>query len=430
MRKARSKYSKTDLRYWRNVVFKPVYYRNGGRNETDFWAVQITHAGQRVRWSLHTSNREAAAARARQIYQCIVANGWDEARNRFRPKQETVRNQTWTIGDYLEAAKRVCKAKPQSAEGYAKAVRRIVADVQKIGGGKAKFDHRSGGNLEWQRSVHAVRVETITPAKIESWKRDFVSRVKDSAVLRRRAATSANSFLRQARSLFSSTVRAEIRKELGIEPPESPFDGVGLVSEPSHKHFSTVNIEKLIRSACLELAEEDREAFKAFLLAVFTGLRRREIDLLEWSAFDGRRNILRIQPTAYFTGKTRESETELPLDTELTAVFADLRRHATSLFVIESSRAPKHEAQYQYYRCDRVFERLIIWLRAQGLCSPKPLHELRKEFGSLINERNGIHAASRALRHSDIRVTNDHYMDSRSRVTTGMGYLLTETAQN
>ena len=427
-RKARSRFSKTDLRYWKDAVFKPAYYRDGGRHEADFWAVQITHSNQRVRWSLHTDNREAAAARAREIYQYVVANGWAVARNRFRPEREPAKNETWTVGEYLEAATKVSRAKPQTTEGYAKAFRRIVADVQKVGGGKTKFDYRSGGTLEWRRRVHAVRLGTITATKIEGWKREFVSRIKDNAVLRRRATASANSFLRRARALFSDRIRAAILKELGIEPPPSPFNDVELAREPSRKHFSTVDIEHLIEAARFELAQADPEAFKVVLLAIFAGLRRREIDLLEWAAFDWQGHALRIQPTAYFTAKTHESEAELPLDAELVVLLRGYHARATGAFVIETPRDPKHEAQYQYYRCDRIFHRVLSWLRANGLRSPKPLQELRKEFGSRINECYGIHAASRALRHTDIRITNDYYADSRSRVTTGLGHLLSDSS--
>jgi integrase len=87
--------------------------------------------------------------------------------------------------------------------------------------------------------------------------------------------------------------------------------------EPSHKYFSNIEIEQLIRSGRRELADADPEAFKVFLLATFVGLRRREIDLLEWTAFDWQRNYLRIRQTAYFTAKTDDSEAELPLDPEL-----------------------------------------------------------------------------------------------------------------
>ena len=137
--------------------------------------------------------------------------------------------------------------------------------------------------------------------------------------MRRRASASANSFLRRARALFSERIRAAILKELGIEPLASPFNGVELAREASHKHFSTVDIERLIEAARVELAGADPEAFKVIVLAFFLGLRRREIDLLEWTSFDWQRHVLRVQPTAYFTGKTHGSETELPLEPELTS---------------------------------------------------------------------------------------------------------------
>ena len=65
-----------------------------------------------------------------------------------------------------------------------------------------------------------------------------------------------------------------------------------------------------------------------------------------------------------------------------------------------------------------------MWLKGHGVTSAKPLHELRKAFGSAICERAGIHQASRSLRHSDIRVTAGVYVDSRSRTSVGLGHLL------
>ncbi len=54
----------------------------------------------------------------------------------------------------------------------------------------------------------------------------------------------------------------------------------------------------------------------------------------------------------------------------------------------------------------------------------KPLHELRKEFGSQVCAKYGIFAASRMLRHADIAITAQHYLDQKERVTIGMGNLL------
>ena len=49
---------------------------------------------------------------------------------------------------------------------------------------------------------------------------------------------------------------------------------------------------------------------------------------------------------------------------------------------------------------------------------------LQMIIGSVICDRHGIYAASRALRHSDVGVTAAFYVDKRSRATTGLGGLL------
>jgi len=58
------------------------------------------------------------------------------------------------------------------------------------------------------------------------------------------------------------------------------------------------------------------------------------------------------------------------------------------------------------------------------MASNKPLHTLRREFGSLVCAAHGIHAASRQLRHANIAITNMFYTDSRKRALTGLGHLL------
>jgi hypothetical protein len=63
-------------------------------------------------------------------------------------------------------------------------------------------------------------------------------------------------------------------------------------------------------------------------------------------------------------------------------------------------------------------------LRSQGIQGNKPLHTLRKEFGSSVCTQHGVYAASRALRHADINITSQFYVESRSKVTAGMSHLL------
>ena len=92
--------------------------------------------------------------------------------------------------------------------------------------------------------------------------------------------------------------------------------------------------------------------------------------------------------------------------------------------MIESDGQPKNGISYSHYRCQNVFDRLIGWLRENGVKGNKPLHTLRKEFGSQVCAAHGVHAASRQLRHADIAITNMFYTDARKRALTGLGYLL------
>jgi integrase len=108
----------------------------------------------------------------------------------------------------------------------------------------------------------------------------------------------------------------------------------------------------------------------------------------------------------------------------LIEVFRALRASATGTFVIESGNAPRPEATYSHYRCEKHFSALTKWLRAHGVTSNTPLHTLRKEYGSQMCAKHGIYAASHALRHADIGITSQHYLDKKHRATVGMGHLL------
>lgn len=119
----------------------------------------------------------------------------------------------------------------------------------------------------------------------------------------------------------------------------------------------------------------------------------------------------------------------MPIEPELLKIFRGFQARATSEFVIESER-PAKAVRWQYYRCQRHFDGLISWLEGQGVKSEKPLHTLRKEFGSEICAEHGICAASRLLRHSDIGTTSEYYVDNRARITASIGSLLKSGKQS
>ena len=206
------------------------------------------------------------------------------------------------------------------------------------------------------------------------------------------------------------------------KPDKLPFDGVAFYERESMRYHSTVDIEALIPAAMRELPQEQ---LKIFLLATMAGLRRNEIDKLPWSAFRWNEGVIRIETTQHFAPKTSDSGGDVPIEKELAALFRGWHAKAKGDFVIEADGEPVSGTSYAYYRANRHFDALTAWLRAKGVTAPKPLHELRKEFGSQLCAKYGIYAASRMLRHTDIAITAQHYLDQKERVTFGMGNLLT-----
>ncbi len=190
------------------------------------------------------------------------------------------------------------------------------------------------------------------------------------------------------------------------------------------KYRSEIDLAKLIKAAKKELRDSSPEEYKVFLLAVGAGLRKKEIDLLEWPSFRWEENAIRIEPTRYFPPKSEDSIADIPVDREVMDVFRGYYEQAKGTFVIKSRRSPLPGRPRQYYCCAPIFEEITEWLRTHGVNGSKPLHTLRKEYGSLLTQSYGIHAASRALRHADLRTTSEHYSDSTARVTPGIGRLL------
>jgi len=207
-------------------------------------------------------------------------------------------------------------------------------------------------------------------------------------------------------------------------PQLLPFTGVKFEPRQNTFYRSSIDAEKLIQAAREELAPAKPERFKVFLLAVMVGLRRREIDLLEWSSFRWESGVIRIEPTRYFEAKREYSYADFGVDPELMEIFRGYRARATSDFVIESDVEPRPGATFEHYRCGSVFEKLIAWLREKRVPGSKPLHALRKEFGSQVNAKHGLYSASRALRHGNIEVTAQVYVDKRDRAAIGLGHLL------
>jgi len=169
-------------------------------------------------------------------------------------------------------------------------------------------------------------------------------------------------------------------------------------------------------------AERRQQAFKVLVLGLVAGLRRAEIDRLQWRQVDLSRGEIRIEATDCFAPKA-DSKGEVPIETEVVELLKQWKRDSHDRFVVEGVEPITNTDQY-HYRADRAHRELVKWLHSKGITARNPIHSLRKEFGSLVCAKAGIYVASRLLRHASIAMTAAVYTDDRGRVTSGLGSAL------
>ncbi len=391
------------------------------------YGASIFFRGRREYFNLHTPNKDAAAERVVKIFRYLGDHGWEATLLKFKPEKVANPDKLpFTVGALIEAATALSSARPQSKSEYAKAFRRIVSEIEGIDG-RGRYDAKNGGNEKWRKRVDGIPLARITPDKVQAWKNRYLEADGDGAVARRNRASTFNGLLSNAKSLYSRKFIHFLRERVAL-PPTLPFEGITKERGPCLRYRSKIDAGKIMAKAQEELAGTDPEAFKIVLLAGVCGLRRSEIDYLLWDAFNFTKRELHIENSEFHQLKSEDSAGIVDLDDNLTAIFRGLHAKAKGPFVIESDGATERNPGSGSYRCEAHWKAVVAWLKEQGVTARKPIHELRKEVGSLIASEHGIYAASRYLRHSDIRITAQYYLDKKQRITPALsaGFSLEE----
>jgi integrase len=420
-------FPKTDFRHWERKVFKSSYREDGGRTEAKTYSVRIAYRGARHSFPLGLSNLRESAKKARDIYMHVLSHGWEGTLAHYKPDYAPPEPEAeeMTVGRYIEVAGRVSKVRPRTLHGYFVGLRSIAGGVLSL------EDRGAGTKAERRQKVEEMPLANLTFAKVEAWKAAYRARAGADLLAQRRAEATFNSVLRQAKALFSKKkILAEYAKlklpPLSLPDP-LPLEGVDLWEQSisRFKYESKIDPAVIIERAAAELGgkPEFYECWKIFVLALLCGLRKAEIDYLEWRLVELDRGLLRIQETSYFSPKSKHSAC-VDLDKELVEILREAKARSTGPFVIESGREPRGPGKHSRYRAWGHFEKLNQWLREQGITARKPLHELRKEAGSLVIQLQGIYAAQQFLRHSTPDITAKFYADKKESISTGLGKLL------
>lgn len=476
---------RTSANYWTQRVYHRSWEKAGSMVEANAYYVRIKHGAQRRDINLVTADKAVAAKRAAAFYKKLVGQGWDAAMATLRAPGEAPRAKSCTVGEYIKAAREHFQGLSTTFEDYARNFRLIVsealnvtpADIEERALAKARrmalrdlrkaqkaetagipprlryrglsaqeqqwiearahqqideavsrlrWDHRKHGRDAWATAIEAVPLSKVTPAIINKW---ATARIKaaeaKNPTVRKSAKVSVETIKRQARSLFSEKkILKHVRTEITNLPAILPFDGVDRESTRVKRFRPQVGLAELMTAATKELVS-DREAMKAFLLGAFGGLRRREMDTLTWDKVNTKRNLLLLEVSEHGRLKSEDSERELPLAPEAMEFLAQCQKldHATREdFVIRGDHTVGQRSRT--YRCKNVFDRLMFWLREQGVNDPKPIHYLRKLAGETLAEQAGIYAASSYLGHSSVKVTQEYYASGRPTVAPDMGRLM------
>jgi hypothetical protein len=456
VKKNPSKFSKNDRRYWEARVYRPVYRDESGRSkETGNFAVRIQAHGERRGVSLRDTAQREAAKSAMALSKLIDTHGWERGLAEFRGDAPKPRN-TLTLGDYLDEVAATGEIAPRTLRTYASKVRRIAADLGNIRlpGKLNKFDHVNGGAETWQRLVDRVLLSKMTPEAIQQWLTNHLAQFRGNPAKLGSATITGNSCIRAGKAIFAERIRERLQ-HLTLPDP-LPFVGMRTSKESPTRYRSKIeNPEIMLVAGSRELAQatletehqaiwqeqggegraplpspaeviraelrasRKREAFKGLVFGLCAGLRRGEIDRLQWSQVDFARSLIVIEPTDCFAPKSN-SVGDIPIDEEIVKLMKEWKKASTSRFVVDGVE-PKTDTDSHHYRAERAHAELIRWLKDKGLTVRNPLHALRKEFGSIVCQKAGVYVASRLLRHANITMTAAVYTDDRGRVTSGLG---------
>jgi integrase len=92
------------------------------------------------------------------------------------------------------------------------------------------------------------------------------------------------------------------------------------------------------------------------------------------------------------------------------------QQNTAAEFIINNDVMPNIKLTTQHhYRYRRIFLFTSNWLRKNDIDNPKPIHALRKEYGSEIYKHFGSFAAQNQLGHKNVTTTSKYYFSPKER---------------
>lgn len=417
-KKARNASTRGSLAHLKSRIRSNTATYFGRASHVPFFVIRLKHGRQRKHFQLKL-NLDDSAELAAEIMAHLRLHGWAKTAEVYRPR-EGRKTSDLTVGEYLELLSQHSELEPLTLENYASCLRRVVSGITNLKHkGSDKF---AGGRAHsaWRAAVDKVLLDQITPTAVVRWRSKYVRDRVAAGRKQEYVEHTVNSTIRNARSLFAKRVLHALKLAVPTLslPSPLPFEGVPLLKEHESDFFyhSTIDVTALIEKAFAELFGEE---LVIFTLAIGGGLRRKEIDNLEWCHVNLANRTVAIMKPRNGRLKTDSSCGIVVLEKRFADVLEAHARRGNTGYVLFPDRAALHRAKTRRYRCNTELNRVLNWLRQNGVNnSDKPLHTMRKEFGSNIAKHKGIYAASASLRHSTIALTAKYYAQRKAEETS------------
>lgn len=425
--------SKGTYDYWYKRVRKNSFKRKDGSTYTSpDYEVYMSLDGKQTRFNLESGNKDVAAEKALEIFMYIRANGASATLQKYK-KNPTNAVTAPTVGDLLTEIKDLKLVKDKTLATYSRKFRSVVAEAFAIKGDKSRYDHHGEGSALWRKKVDAVKLSEITPAKMLNFRACYLEKAPQDPLSQKKAKSTVTSLFRNSKALFSK----RIVPHLSFKLPHNPFEDISIGGPTTRQYKSEIDFVTLAQKAKDELyvklsevpkidpenkqkttfarneALSQREQLKILLLCLGCGLRRGEADNLLWQKVDFENDQIRIETTSVGGVKAEASERLVDVGKDVMKLLEKFHKERTGDFVIESNIKPNPTATYDFYRCNRHFNKLIKWLHGQGVSRVNAIHELRKEYGSQVMEKFGMYVASQALGHAEVTTTARSYLEKK-----------------
>ena len=401
-------FSKRDSRYWHQRIFKQT--QAGGQMDA-CWSMRLAIGGKRRQLSLDSGNKQTAAERAAAVYSMAKDSGWDAAVSAFgtRRKPTPPPPASATVGAIIKIIEERGTHLRTSTKIRIYSALRVVASSA---AGIAGFDTRATNAAKSARrnAIDRIDLATVTPDLIRRWQREFISGTDDDLQLACKKRSADGTVAAFSRAWTAAL--APHYADAGLTMPPNPAKSVRLFRLKTPRYRSDVDAGALVRDAKDQLSVD---GYKTIILMLQFGLRRAEVDRLQWQHVDLVTGQLSVEGTEAGATKTGASARALDVSPGMIAVLAEWKEGAIGDYVVAPLAALRPK-RWSSYRADGAFEEVLRWLRGRGWDSVQPLHQLRKEFGSAVNQKFGLFAASSALGHTSIQLTASTYVGQKKAI--------------